>query len=312
LIGKAEALYSQAHYGASCELAEEALLELEEETERSNDRLLHISAIKLRNLLGKVAIFQDRLDDAEALFDRNVNEAGRWAWDEETSRARANLGIVAMQRGDDDLSLERLIAALETVGVSGGLPRAYCLINLATLFQKAERYDESLDHCLEGMRCAKRISDRLAYRSAANNLASIYHDLGAFDRSWEILDHLQSVDEGGLDLFSKHLSMLSKANLLLAQGDAAEAAEIFEKLERNDVPRFVSDQAAVRFVQASAALNQWSVVEQHLQAKKRSDSWSSHWQLLGAMYAMHAKDPESAAELASLALDDLSKTESPS
>jgi transcriptional regulator with GAF, ATPase, and Fis domain len=308
LIGKAETLYSQAHYDQSRETAEETLVELEEEMERSNERLLHMNGIRLRNLLGKVAIFQDRLDDAETLFERNADEAARWAWDDEVSRARANLGIVAMQRGDDTVSLERLLAALDTVGVSGGLPRAYCLINLATLFQKADRYEEALDHCLEGMRCAKRISDRLAYRSAANNLASIYHDLGAFDRSEDVLAHLESVDEEGLDLFARHLGQLARANMLLARGDAAEAAPIFERLQGHDVPRFVSDQAAFRFTEASVALEQWDTVGERLESADRSTAWSAHWTMLEAAHALQAGEAERAASLAGRAVEDLGKS----
>ncbi len=306
--GLAETLYSSASYDDAKRVAEDAVVELEELTRSSNERTLHLTAMELRNLLGKVAIFQDRLGDAESLFERNVAEASRWAWDQELSRAKANLGIVAMQRGDDEASLERLLGALQSVGVAGGLPRAYCLINLATLFQKADRYVEALDHCLEGLRCAKRISDRLAYRSAANNLASIYHDLGAFDRAWAIFDDLENVEDEGVDLFSQHVAQLAKANLLLAQGDAASAADLFDGLTDERCPRFVADQADVRLTEASVDLEQWDAVRSRIENVERSDAWAHHWTSHEAALALHDGRAEDAADLARRALESLPKT----
>ncbi|MEZ4431532.1 MAG: sigma 54-interacting transcriptional regulator [bacterium] len=66
-----------------------------------------VTAIDARNTLGKVHLAREALDDAAALFTRNLDASARLALPDHQARALISLGVVDLQRGDVDAALAR-------------------------------------------------------------------------------------------------------------------------------------------------------------------------------------------------------------
>ncbi len=213
--------------------------------------------IRARNTMGKTLIFRASYGEAEALFRSNRNLAHQWGWDDEVARAQANLGVVALQRTDYAEAADALESALESTGMRGSLPRAYCLVNLATVHQQRNEFDAALDTCLESLRCAKRAGDPVAYSVAAHNLATIYQDLGAFERADNIIEHLESRYEPEAQTLSSRWNRLVVGYLSLDAGRYERAISVFEELAETGSDNLIyGPEAQLRLVQAHLNLGQ--------------------------------------------------------
>lgn len=307
LLGLAECDYGLGHLDEVHPQIVNMLNELGGATNRSAaDRLI----IEGRNLQGRVAIFESRYDDATQIFEQNRILATHWAWDDEIARADANLGVVAMQQRDHAKALSRLKGALDSHGMRGARPRAYGLVNLATIYQRLEEHHHALESCLEALRCARRSGDDVAYGVAAHNLATIYQDLGAFDRGHAIIEHLRQSPE--------HRTMVSRWSRLV-QGylffdDARfhEASEIFEELSEDDALLY-QPEARLRLAQCYMVAGQRDaaarILENFASDSGDSDLLNALVILIGAELKLDT-DPDGAladARAATAKLRDLSQ-----
>ncbi len=189
-----------------------------------SDRVL----VQAKNIRGRIAIFRAKYDEATQIFEENRNTATAWAWEDEIARADANLGVVAMQRRDHAEALTRLNGALASHGLRGARPRAYGLVNLATIYQRLEEYHQALESCLDALRCARRSDDDVAFGVAAHNLATIYQDLGAFERGHAIIDHLHTAPENRTMV--SRWSRLVQGYLYFDEHRYHDAIEVFDEL----------------------------------------------------------------------------------
>jgi DNA-binding NtrC family response regulator/tetratricopeptide (TPR) repeat protein len=209
--------------------------------------------VQAKNIRGRIAIFKAKYDQAVQIFEENRLTATEWAWEDEIARADANLGVVAMQRRDHAEALTRLNKALASHGLRGARPRAYGLVNLATIYQRLEEYHQALEACLDALRCARRSDDDVAYGVAAHNLATIYQDLGAFDRGHAIIDHLHTAHENRTMV--SRWSRLVQGYLYFDQHRYHEAIEVFDELT-DGANLLYQPEARLRLAQSHLELGQ--------------------------------------------------------
>lgn len=228
-LGQAEARYALGEHSLVVHELEAVLQELEATPCELSRTVVARQKLNARNTLGKIAIFQARYDVAQQCFETNRDAAIHFGWDDERARALANLGVVALQRRDHQTATRFLSEALEASSTQGSLPKAYCHVNLATIAQREEDYTSALDHCLEGMRCARRAGDQTAYGIAAHNLATIYQDLGHFDRAHEVIDHLRDTRGHERSLAGRWNTRV-RAYLHLDANELEKAQTIFTEL----------------------------------------------------------------------------------
>lgn len=253
-IGRSEAWYSIGKHDRLVEDLEGLVVTLVEREGQDHTTDLHL--VRARNLIGKVAIFRAQYDNATDLFESNRGLASKWGWDDEVARAQANLGVVALQRREHGEALERLNQALSAAGLRGSLSRAYCLVNLATVHQRQQNYSKALEACLEALRSSKTAGDDVAYGVAAHNLATIYQDLGAFERGRAIIDHLHERYEPEHRTLSSRWNRLVHGDLYLEAGMHERAIAIFEELvDLDDVAGLIyGPEALIRLAQAHLAV----------------------------------------------------------
>lgn len=228
-LGQAEAKYALGEHSTVTSELEILLHELEELPPELSRSIVARQQLNARNTLGKISIFQARYDIAQQYFETNRDVALHFGWDDERARSLANLGVVALQRRDHQTATRFLSEALEASNTQGSLPKAYCHVNLATIAQREENYESALDHCLEGMRCARRAGDQTAYGIAAHNLATIYQDLGHFDRAHEVIDHLRDTRGHERSLAGRWNTRV-RAYLHLDANELEQARTIFTEL----------------------------------------------------------------------------------
>ncbi|MEZ4460423.1 MAG: tetratricopeptide repeat protein [bacterium] len=286
--------------------ADERLVRLIQELDASNGARAEIDRLRIlaQNLRGRVAIFQARYDEASDIFEANRVLAAQWAWEDEVARADANLGVVAMQLRDHAEALSRLQTALKSHGMRGARPRAYGLVNLATIYQRLDEHHSALEACLEGLRCARRSGDDVAYGVAAHNLATIYQDMGAFERGHAIIDHLHATPE--------HRTMVSRWSRLVQgylyfdEHRFNDAKSVFEELAEGDQLLYQAE-AKLRLAQCHISLGQvraaQTLLDAHAQRRPDGDepllealTWSLEAQLCN-------DEPEQALELSQRALE---------
>ena len=252
VLGRTEAAYSLG-------LHEEAIAELGEllkdlETSELEPSVRDRAVLSARNTLGKIAMIRNAFAESVEHFEANRELATQWGWDEEVARAQANLGVVALQRDDYGEALDRLEQALSVAGARGSLPRAYCLLNLAAVYQRKGDFVRSLDYSLEAMRCAKKAGDGAAYTVAARNLATTYQDLGAYERAWKIVEHLRDEYESSAQTLAGGWNLFVRGHLLQETGELTKALEVFEELLANGATPVFGAQTRVRLAEIHYAL----------------------------------------------------------
>lgn len=328
LLGKGEACYALGDSKGAARWAHEASAKihaLENDFAGENARA-DGNLIRARNLLGKIAIFEANYTGATEYFQQNDQLATAWGWEREVARAQANLGVVQLQLRNYGEALERLTRALELSRIPGSLPRAYCLLNLGIVHQRQAHFELALSHYLEALRAARRSGDTVAYSISAHNLATLYQDMGAFDRAWKILEHLeaktlaasseQNSQPAGQHVFVNRWTALLHGNLLLEQERFVEALDAFAEIAQLDAG--LSDivygsEAKLRLVEVNLELGNLPQAEALLAVLEESEKTVDEPQLqaLTTLYksrlALHNNSLEQALELGKSASAELTK-----
>ncbi len=328
LLGKGEASYALGDSKGAARWANAAIERISDvDTEVSGENArTDGNLIRARNLLGKIAIFEANYSRATEFFQQNDQLATAWGWEREVARAQANLGVVQLQLRNYGEALERLTHALELSRIPGSLPRAYCLLNLGIVHQRQAHFEIALSHYLEALRAARRADDTVAYSISAHNLATLYQDMGAFDRAWKILEHLQAKTialSGEQDLaptgqhkFVNRWTALLNGSLLLEQERFVEALDAFAELAQVDTGLsdiMYGSEAKLRLVEVNLELGNMKQAEELLALLGESEKGVKEPQLqaLAMLYrsrlALHNNAMDSALELGKSASADLIK-----
>jgi transcriptional regulator with GAF, ATPase, and Fis domain len=317
-LGRGEACYGLGRHDEAQSWARVSLDGFEAEAGRAGIDMARTDEglIRARNLLGKVAIFKVRYEEAVSLFEANNQLAATWGWDKERGRAQANIGVVALQRRQYDEALRRLTEALELSKIPGSLPRAYCLLNLGNVFQRQAQYGKALDHFLEALRASRQSGDVAAYHLCAHNLATLYQDMGAFDRARGVIEHLEDAAGGRRANFVGRWTKVLKAHVLLDEDRFAEALSQFESLrqEDSDLRNIVyGAEAALREAEAHLGLGQWKAAYRIVEELVLPDDGGHEPQLealqrsLRARIALERNDFEAAEATARQAVAELER-----
>jgi transcriptional regulator with GAF, ATPase, and Fis domain/lipopolysaccharide biosynthesis regulator YciM len=262
-LGQGEAVYAQGRHGAAEERAIEVIEQIEQSREGAGGerRRLEQSLLHARNLIGKVAVLRGECNKARELFRKNRTLATDWGWDDETARAEANLGLVALQEKDFDDALARLDRARELARSPAAIRRAYAWLNMGIVHHRRAHYEEALRHYLEGLRASRQEGDEAGYGLAAYNLVTLYQDIGAFDRALTIIDHLDKRhDDAQQGQFVGTLPTVVYGSIQLDIRRYEEALAAFSELIDTDDDSSASSlparEAALRSVEAHLALGQ--------------------------------------------------------
>ncbi len=299
VLGVADAAYALGNHDDAVALLEKMLADLgDSDLEASvRDR----AVLAARNTLGKIAMVRNEFSRAVELYEENRELAAQWGWEAEVARAQANLGVVALQRDDFAEALERLEFALDESAARGSLPRAYCLLNIAAVHQRRGDFGAALDNCFEAMRCARKVGDQAAYTVAARNLATVYQDLGAYDRAWAIVDHLREEYENTPVTLAGGWNLFVRGHLLHETGRLDEALDVFEELLDGGARAVFGTQSTIRLAEIHAELGHLERARELLDSvDDRLDARAKHRALADLLEArlVLADDPASAVEAA--------------
>jgi len=239
LFGHAESNYLQGEHAEAESLVTDVIETIEpgEAETGTGDIETDRALVRARNLQGKLALFEGKLEEAESLFSSNYALARRRGFEREISRAELNMAVVDLQRGDYGSALETLEDLRSRSPGPEGAQRAVLLINLGMAAQHDGDYEEALEHYRSALREAKRADYDEALGMAAYNLATALADLGAYDRLLEILDRLEQRQLAGRHLFAGELPETLRAKAFIDRGEPARALEELGKLDRDDQER---------------------------------------------------------------------------
>lgn len=259
ILGEAEVDYLRGDHEPAERRAEEALevLETSEGGETAADRVL----VLVRNLLGRIELFgAGRYAEARPLFEQNLALSRERSWYDEIGRAELNLAVIDLQEGDYGAAVESLEQLRRRNPGPRGTQRAALLINLGMAAQRRGEYEEALEHYRSAVRESKRVDYDEALGAAAYNLATIFQDLGAYDRALSIIDRLERRQLAQhRHMFLGSLPEILQANVHIEKGEYLEALELLESLDLAGDGR-VTDKpiakARLRSVQAHLGLGQ--------------------------------------------------------
>ncbi len=177
-----------------------------------------------RNTLGKTHIARETLDDAAAIFTRNLElSTGRPGLADHQARALINLGVVDLQRGDVDAALLRFESARRLCADHNDLPNlAISLENLAVLHHRRQAYSQALAYYHESTAASRRLGRRLQLATTALNLADLYLTVGERERAGRLSDI------AGQYIRREQLGYLETQRLML-EGDLARADDDLDR-----------------------------------------------------------------------------------
>ncbi|MFB6263208.1 MAG: sigma 54-interacting transcriptional regulator [Bradymonadaceae bacterium] len=261
-LGEGEALFYAGEHDEARERAREVVEAIDDEVEggSAGRRQLDRSLLRARNLVGKVAVMRARHEVARPLFDKNRSLASRWGWEGEVARAEANLALVTSQQGDYDEAARVLEEVCERAPSPATVPRAKLLLNLGMCLQRNGELGAALERYREALRTAEQVDDRLTYGVTAYNLATLYQDLGAFDRAVGVVEHLDERQvEAREHLFVGPLPDILVANVEMHRRRDARALEVLADIPEEALNAGSSrpeTMARLRAVQAHLRLGQ--------------------------------------------------------
>ncbi|MCB9527217.1 MAG: sigma 54-interacting transcriptional regulator [Myxococcales bacterium] len=185
-----------------------------------------VTAIDARNTLGKVHLAREALDDAAALFTRNLDASARLALPDHQARALINLGVVDLQRGDVDAALARFEAARRLCAAHGDLPNlAISLENLAVLHHRRQDYGRALSYYHQSTAASRRLGRRAQLATTALNLADLHLIVGDRERARRLADIAgEYVRRDRLGFLEPQRLMLD-GDIARADGDPDRAAD---------------------------------------------------------------------------------------
>lgn len=223
-IGLAEALYLAGEQAKAAALAEELLAKIEAEEVERRDEI-----VRLHNVCGKLAIFDEDLDAARRHFERVSDLAGRWGMAAAMCRGQANLGIVAMQAGENEAARRWLEQAADNGRGNPAVDRGAVLLNLGMLEQRQGRFEAAFERYIEAVECADQAQSVAVYYTAAYNLATLYQDVGAFERALTSLAHIEGEPLGAPPLRILAWVVTARAGVYFEQGEYRRALEAIER-----------------------------------------------------------------------------------
>ena len=225
-----EAMFKLGRYDKALELASDAVARLDAAREQGTapEYLLCRARLQASNLRGKVAILTARHDEAVHIFESNLAVAAEFGWDDERARAEGNLGIVAMQRFEYEEAARRLEITLAHTRHSHLISRAHCLLNLALIYHYQCRYTDALEAYLESLRAARQHDTSIVYNNAAQNLAMLYRDVGALDRSEALIAHVEDESRPNFTPFVSMRLTVTRASNAQELGDHTRVIELLE------------------------------------------------------------------------------------
>lgn len=264
--------------------------------------------IDARNLLGKVAIFFTQYDQARERFEENLEDAQLWGLSVETARAQGNMGVVAMQQALYDEAHHYLTLALSATDTPDALPRARCLLNLGFIHQHRFEYELALRNYLDAMRVSKQKEQLRTYSIATYNVATLYRDLGAFDRAERMLEHInKAVNASSRHPFVTRWYESLMANIYLRQGRHEDIIALLSYLENQTSQHqdviYGESSKRLRLAEAYLATGRWErareLIEGIEQEKLEADNkLLAHQLTLRARVALMQDDPAQAEALA--------------
>ncbi len=176
-----------------------------------------------RNTLGKAHIAREALDEAAAIFTRNLELSARPGLADHQARALINLGVVDLQRGDVDAALARFEAARQLCADHNDLPNlSISLENLAVLHHRRQAYSRALSYYHQSTSASRRLGRRLQLATTALNLADLYLTVGDHERARRLSDI------AGEYIRRDQLGFLEPQRLML-EGDLARADDDLDR-----------------------------------------------------------------------------------
>ncbi len=180
------------------------------------------TGVALRNTLGKVHLAREALDEAQALFERNLDAGG-----DARARARAliNLGIVHLQRGEPDAAAGRFEQALALAEADADLRNlAIALGNLAVLHHRRQNYRRALEFYHRSSAAFRKLGNQDQLTVTVLNLADLYLTVGDRDRAHRLADIAAThVRRGRYRSLEAQVTLL-EGDLARTDGDPERAA----------------------------------------------------------------------------------------
>lgn len=317
--GRAETAYLSGDHAEATSLAR-SFCEMVADTDTDTDASLGAAkrdrwVIRSRNLLGKLAIYAEDYAAAREHFEAVRRLAGRRQWVADICRAEANLGIVAMQVDDVDTARAYLEHAAEMAGEAAGVERGGVLLNLAMLAQRQARFEQAFGDYAAALESASQAGNAAVYYAAAYNLATLYQDVGAFERALQALAHLDGAPRGPVPLRIEAFSSTARAGIFFEQQRYAEALGTLRRARErfDDIDRLAFHgpkeqlQAALAHLELGEAERARDIVDA-LEASQvaRVDGLAT---LVRARLARHDGEADRALELARRAWERLSEAD---
>ena len=175
---------------------------------------------------------QGALDEADRLAHEALGGFRLRVDDDGRMRALNLLGAIAFERGDLALAAERFAAALEIARSLGDhLLGARALNNLASVTHLRGEVDAPLALYREALLTYQRLGDRRGSAETWHNIALVYREAGRLDEAERAANH--AVRHAGLavDPGLLGLALTGRAEVALAWGDAALAAEALDRAD---------------------------------------------------------------------------------
>ncbi|MCB9544663.1 MAG: sigma 54-interacting transcriptional regulator [Myxococcales bacterium] len=220
----AEAAYQQGDLEAASERAAATLA--------ADADAVDAPALSLRNTLGKVHLAREALDEAQALFTRNLEAARTLGDPVQEARAQTNLGVVSLQRGDQDAAHGMFEATRRLAAAHGDLRHlALSVENLGVLFHRQKDFPRALHFYHQSTAAFRQLGHRRQLATTALNLADLYLTLGDPPRARR-LAHIAGdlIEQGSFRHLAAQQRML-EGDLAREAGDLDRAAEHYRGAE---------------------------------------------------------------------------------
>jgi transcriptional regulator with GAF, ATPase, and Fis domain len=195
-------------------------------------QVLDSATLSLRNTLGKVHLAREALDEAQALFTRNLEQARTLNDAVQQARAQTNLGVVFLQRGDQEAARDMFESTRRLAALHGDLRHlALAVENLGVLFHRQKDFPRALHHYHQSTAAFRQLGHRRQLATTALNLADLYLTMGDPARARR-LAHIAGdlIEQGGFKHLLAQQRML-EGDLAREAGDLARAAEHYRAVE---------------------------------------------------------------------------------
>lgn len=258
-LARSKSLYHLGEHKNSQSWAQRAIDEVDTRGELMSKMERARTCLLARNVLGKIAGGQGRYAQARGYFEENVEQSQQWGWVVHHSEALGNLGALALMQSDYEHAQHQLNDALEMADAMSGLPRGLCLLNLGVVYQHRVEYERALRTYLDAMRVATQEEEHYTYCLATYNVATLYRDLGAYERAERMVEHINDKIEGASRnpfVLRRHEDLL--VSVFLRQG---RPEEVIERLSALDGAEPGDDYGGLlkrlRLAQACVMTQQW-------------------------------------------------------